>query len=134
LGVAAAGGCHHLQATYATGATALPVMLGPVKTLGARRELGAVLGRFTAETESMKMAAASTTQQGNYQITNVYAAHSYASASRFDDAVRTALVSCPRCSVHTERVSVGSYHYYWFAAIATKSWVRMSGAVREGSL
>jgi len=106
-------------------------MLGPVKTLGAGVGHGAVVGRFSAETESVKMAAASSTQQGSYQVTTVYNAHSFASASRFDDAVRTALVSCTGCSVQTERVSVGSYHYYLFTAIGTKSWVGMSGAVHE---
>lgn len=117
------------QSVYTTHNVALPVMLGPVRTLRSHHDHGAEVATFSAETQHAFAVSSSTTQQGSYQVTTTTTSIQHEDSTKFDAATAAALTQCVTCSVKTDRVRVGSYYIYWLVAIMSKNWAGMNGSL-----
>ncbi|HET8935691.1 MAG TPA: hypothetical protein VFN67_19720 [Polyangiales bacterium] len=117
------------QSVYTTHNVALPVMLGPMRTLRSHHDHGAEVATFSAETQHAFAVSSSTSQQGAYQVTTTTTSVQDEDATKFDAATATALTQCATCSVKTDRVRVGSYYIYWLVAIMSKNWAGMNASL-----
>ncbi len=128
--VAASAGCVG-ESVYTTAHLPIPVMIGPIRTLGSAQPTP---GRPMAPVEEQVthfffFSSREHRDRRGYEHTRTSAAWFAEGSSLFDQAFGEASLTCPACTPVVNRIDVGAYEIFLIGTIVEKNWAQLDGSL-----